>query len=135
MVALAGIWLIVATTAGCGGNGYNNSNSNSGGPTAPTPTSGSGSSGTTANLVITINGMNGNQSFSPNPATIRVGQTVAWRNADSTTHNATANGDVFRTANLAPGATSATITVTTTGSFDYLCTIHPSMVGTLVVTQ
>ena len=78
--------------------------------------------------------MNGGQSYSPNPATVRVGQTVAWKNADSVTHTATANGGAFNTGNIAAGATSNPIAMTTAGSFAYLCTIHPSMVGSLTVT-
>jgi len=92
-----------------------------------------GASGATADVTITIVGMNGAQSFSPNPATVRVGQTVAWRNADSVTHTATASG-VFDTGSIGRNATSAPITMRTAGSVAYLCAIHPSMTGTLNVT-
>jgi plastocyanin len=120
--------LSLAMIASCnGGNGSSNA------PTAPTP-SGGGTGGSSASLVITITGMSGSSSYSPNPATVRVGQTVAWRNADTTTHTATANAGTFDTGNIAPGATSTAITVTASGSFGYLCTLHPSMVGTLTVT-
>jgi plastocyanin len=105
-------------------------------PTTPTPPGGGGGGGgVTADVTITINGMNGSQSFSPDPSTAKVGQTVAWRNADSITHTATANGGAFNTGNIAPGATSSPITMTAAGSFDYHCQIHPTMVGTLSVTQ
>jgi len=106
-------------------------------PTSPSPApgGGGGGGGVTADVPITINGMNGNQSFSPDPATAKVGQTVAWRNADSITHTASADGGAFNTGNIAPGATSSPITMTAAGSFGYHCQIHPSMVGTLNVTQ
>ena len=78
--------------------------------------------------------MNGSQSFSPNPATVKVGQTVAWKNADAITHTATANGGAFNTGNIAAGATSSPVMMSTAGSFDYHCSIHPTMVGTLTVT-
>ena len=106
-------------------------------PTSPSPTpgGGGGGGGVTADVTITINGMNGNQSFSPDPSTAKVGQTVAWRNADSITHNPSADGGAFNTGNIAPGATSNPITMTAAGSFGYHCQIHPSMVGTLNVTQ
>jgi plastocyanin len=84
-------------------------------------------------VTITIAGMNGSQSFSPNPVTVRVGQTVAWRNADSLTHTATADGSAFNTGSVAPGATSAPITMTAAGTFGYHCSLHSTMVGTLVV--
>ncbi len=111
---------------GCGGNSS----------TAPSPTPGTGGGGgsTSADVTITITGMNGGQSYSPNPATVKVGQTVAWKNADSVTHTATASGGAFNTGNIAAGATSNPIAMMTAGSFDYYCTIHPSMVGNLTVT-
>ena len=74
--------------------------------------------------------MNGAQSFSPNPATVGRGETVAWRNADSITHRVVQDAGGFDTGNLAPGATSAPIAVGT-GSISYHCSIHPTMVGGL----
>jgi len=85
-----------------------------------------------ASLVVMINGMNGGSSFSPNPASVKAGQTIAWMNADSVTHTAT--GSSFDTGNIAPGATSAPVSFSATGSFDYHCRIHPSMVGSVSVT-
>lgn len=118
--ALAALLLV-----GCGGN---NSSST---PVTPSPTTGGGAS---PDVTITIVGMNGSQSYSPNPATVKVGQTVAWRNADVIAHTATANGGAFNTGTIAAGATSSPIMMSTAGSFDYHCTIHPTMVGTVTVT-
>ena len=86
-----------------------------------------------ADVTINIVGMNGANSFSPNPDTVLVGQTVAWHNSDATTHTATANGAAFNTGNISGGSTSAKITMSTAGSFPYHCSIHPTMTGTLVV--
>jgi plastocyanin len=86
-----------------------------------------------ADVTITIQGNRGDQSFAPNPGTMRVGQTVAWRNADSITHNATQDANRFATSNLGAGATSSPITMSTAGTFTYHCTIHPGMVGTITV--
>jgi len=107
--------------------------SDSGTPAGPSEMGGGSGGGATADVVITIVGQNGSQSYSPNPATIRAGQRVAWRNADSTAHTATADGGAFNTGIIAPGATSAPITISTTGSFGYHCTLHPDMVATLTV--
>jgi plastocyanin len=93
-------------------------------PTAP---SGGGGGGSAA-VIITIVGMNGNQSFTPNPATVPAGQTVAWKNADSTTHHIVQDGGGFDAGNVAPGATSIAVTAPA-GSVSYHCSIHPSMVG------
>ena len=88
----------------------------------------------TADVTINIVGMNGTNSYSPNPANVTVGQTVAWHNSDTTTHTATQTGGGFNSGNLGAGATSAPITITTAGDLAYHCTIHPTMVGTLHVT-
>lgn len=88
---------------------------------------------TAADVTIEIVANNGSLSFSPNPSSVTVGQTVAWHNAIGTAHTATADGGAFDTGNLSSGATSAPIAMTTAGSFPYHCGIHPSMVGTLTV--
>ena len=91
-----------------------------------------------ADVTITIVGMNGNMSFSPNPGTVPVGKTVAWTNATSSgyggaTHHITADNGSFSTGDIAPGSTSTPIKMSTAGSFAYHCTIHPTMVGSVTV--
>ena len=85
-------------------------------------------------VVITITGMNGALSFSPNPASARVGQKIIWRNSDALSHTATANGGAFDTGIVSGGANSAAIGMGAAGTFPYHCTLHPSMTGTLTVT-
>ncbi len=99
--------------------------SNDDNPTKPVPTG--------ADVTINIVGNNGSNSYSPNPDTVTAGQTVAWKNNDTMTHTATANGASFNTGDVTAGSTSAAIAMNTVGSFPYHCGIHPSMVGTLVV--
>jgi plastocyanin len=111
--------------AGCGGSSYS----------APTAPGGGSSGGGTASVTITILGMNGGQSFSPNPGSVKVGQTVAWKNNDAITHTATADSGSFDTGAIPPGGTSNPITMSTAGTFGYHCSIHPTMTGTLTVTQ
>jgi len=120
--------VFVLALTGCGGSSSN--------PMSPTPpVGGGGGGGGAANVTITINGMAGAQSFSPSPGSVKVGQTVAWRNGDSVAHTATADGGAFNTGTIAPGATSSPVTMSAAGSFAYHCSIHPSMVGILTVTQ
>jgi plastocyanin len=83
-------------------------------------------------MTITIEGINGNMSFSPNPANVKVGQQVVWHNADSITH--TASGNSFDTGTISPGTTSKVFTFSASGMISYRCSIHPSMVGTVNVT-
>jgi plastocyanin len=94
-------------------------------PSAPTTSS--------ADVTISMVGNLASQSFSPNPTTMRVGQTVAWKNADSIAHDATQDAGRFATTTVNAGATSAPITMSTAGTFTYHCTIHPGMVGTITV--
>lgn len=127
LAVVAGVLVAVACggAAGGGAGGYGM------GPSAvPTPPS---TVGGAADVTITINSMSEAQSFSPNPGAVKVGQKVAWRNADSMAHTATGSG--FDTGSIPPGATSAPISFNAAGSVAYHCSIHPSMVGTLNVTQ
>jgi plastocyanin len=92
-------------------------------PTPPPATSG----------VVTINVVreNGAQSFSPNPATLPADQMVVWHNIDSVTHHVVLNDGSLDTGDLAPGASSQPMSINTGGG-PYHCSIHPSMVGTVV---
>jgi plastocyanin len=99
---------------------------NSSSPTAPT-------SSTAADVTVTIQGNSGSNSYAPNPVSMRVGQTIAWRNADSITHTATQDGGGFNTGSVTAGATSAATMMNTAGTFAYHCTLHPGMVGTITV--
>ncbi len=87
-----------------------------------------------ADVMITITGQNGSSSYSPSPANVTAGQTVAWINSGGMTHTATQTGGGFNTGNIANGATSSPITISTTGDLNYECNIHPSMTGILHVT-
>jgi len=101
----------------------------SGSPVAPTPPT-----PTPSNGVVTINIVrdNGSQSFSPNPATLPAGQMVVWHNVDSTTHRVVLNSGSLDTGDLAPGASSQPMSISTGGG-PYHCSIHPSMIGTIVL--
>jgi plastocyanin len=137
-LAVGGLALFVLTVvAGCGGG------SSTTGPTAtpiptpvPTPVPTPSPAAGAADVTILITGENLGMSFSPNPATVKVGQTVAWHNLDPVEHHtASANLGAFDTGTINPGATSTPITVAAAGSFQYHCRIHQNMVGTLTVTQ
>ena len=69
--------------------------------------------------------------FSPQSITIDVGDTVTWTNNDDVDHTATGSG--FDTSTITSGGGTATVTFATAGTFQYHCTIHPSMTGTIVV--
>src|SRR6185436_10535645 len=110
--------------ASCGGSGgYGGSAAP---PTNPTPTP----SGNTNVTTVTISGQKGDQSFSPNPAMCTTGQSVVWKNNDTTTHRIVIPELGVDTGNIAPGASSAAVSLANV-SKAYHCSLHPSMVGAL----
>jgi plastocyanin len=102
---------------------------NGGSPVAPTPPTPA-----TSNGVVTIDIVrdNGAQSFSPNPATLPAGQMVVWHNIDTIRHRVVLNSGSLDTGDLAAGASSQPMSINNGGG-PYHCSIHPSMVGTIVV--
>ena len=76
---------------------------------------------------VTIDGTR----FAPATLTVRRGERVVWVNKDPFPHTATAAG-AFDSGSIAAAA-SWRFTPRTPGTFDYICTLHPNMKGTLVV--
>jgi plastocyanin len=70
--------------------------------------------------------------FAPATLTITAGDTVTWTNEDQIEHTATSTTGAFDSGLLGQGA-SFSFTFTTPGTYDYLCTPHPSMTGQIVV--
>ena len=70
--------------------------------------------------------------FKPAAIEVKTGTTVTWTNEDGFAHTATAEDKSFDTGNLDKGQTG-TATFDKAGTFKYICTIHNSMVGTVVV--
>ena len=69
--------------------------------------------------------------YAPTVLTVHRGDTVVWVNRDPFPHTATAAGTCDSGA-IAAGA-SWKYVATKAGAFDYLCTLHPNMKGTLKV--
>ena len=70
--------------------------------------------------------------FAPSTLTVTIGDSVTWTNADAVAHTATSTSGAFDSGDLATGE-SYTVTFTAPGTFDYLCTPHPTMTGRIVV--
>ena len=70
--------------------------------------------------------------FVPSTLTVSVGTTVTWTNNDSVSHTVTSNDNLFESGNLAKGATFSH-TFNQKGTFNYHCSIHPSMTGKIIV--
>lgn len=76
--------------------------------------------------------------FAFNPAEIRIrtGTVVTWTNSDVVAHTATATDPrgAFDSGNLNPGQ-SFSFTFDTARTYEYFCTYHPFMKGTIVVEE
>ena len=70
--------------------------------------------------------------FSPATLTITAGDTVTWTNGDPVVHTATSTTGAFDSGDLADGE-AFSFTFATPGTYDYLCTPHPTMTGQIVV--
>ena len=76
-----------------------------------------------------------NFAFDPSSITIDVGDTIVWTNQDSSSHTVTSNdGTTFDSGSISNGNTFS-FTFTSAGTFDYKCTPHPSMTGTVTVVE
>jgi plastocyanin len=75
-----------------------------------------------------------NFAYSPAVVTVKAGTTVTWTNNDTDPHTVTSmdNGPV-KSPTLQQGQTFH-YTFAKAGRFEYLCTIHPFMTATVVVT-
>jgi plastocyanin len=71
-----------------------------------------------------------NLKFRPDEITIQKGETVTWKWDENILHNVTKKGD-FQSENLDEGTFEHTFNET--GEFEYTCTLHPGMDGTVTV--
>jgi len=73
--------------------------------------------------------------FMPMALTIEQGDTVTWTNRDTAAHDVTVTAGpvTFHSPLLAQGK-SWSHTFTTSGSYSYLCSVHPEMRATVTVT-
>src|SRR5207248_414579 len=87
----------------------------------------------TAPVLVTIQDGNFDaNSYSPNPVTVNVGQTVTWLNAGPSSHTSTSDASLWDSGVLNPGD-SFSFQFNTPGTYAYHCSIHHSMTGTVIV--
>jgi plastocyanin len=91
-----------------------------------TGTTGS-SSGPGANEVW-IQGM----AFSPATITVATGTTITWTNKDAVAHNVTSTTSLFNSPSIGTNGTYSHL-FPTAGTYNYYCTVHPSMTATVIV--
>jgi plastocyanin len=97
---------------------------------APTPTPPPAPLPMPATHAVTIQ----NFSFNPASITIKKGDTVVWTNKDPMGHTVTGNNGGPASQTISTNGTYS-FTFNDVGTFGYHCSIHPSMKGTVVVTE
>ncbi len=71
--------------------------------------------------------------FGPSTLTVVAGTRVTWKNDDPEPHTVASVDGKFRSGALDQGD-AFSFTFKAPGTYRYVCTIHPQMVGTIVVT-
>jgi plastocyanin len=115
-----------------------NATSMSGNMTGSNATSTSG--GSSVSIVPGSSSPSNGKFFVPDSINVSTGATVTWTNDDTTLHTVTsgspegggASGSEFDSSYLAAGKTFQH-TFASAGTFDYYCTLHPFMVGKVIV--
>jgi amicyanin len=74
-----------------------------------------------------------NFAFSPATVRVKVGTTIVWTNDDAIQHDVTFDGGTVSSGVLNHSDTFSH-TFATAGTYHYICSIHPFMHGTVIVT-
>jgi plastocyanin len=70
--------------------------------------------------------------FSPTPLTVKAGTTVTWTNMDDEPHTAVSDTGLFKSGGMDTNE-SFSFKFDKPGTYHFTCSIHPRMVGTVVV--
>src|SRR5579862_2894774 len=118
--------------AACGGGGGTSAGANNmAGMVAAAQKAGNNAGASTAVATDTV-GIK-NFAFSPATITVKAGSTVVWTNDDSIQHDVTFNGGGIVSGAMNHNDTFSH-TFPTAGTYHYICSIHPFMHGTVIVT-
>ena len=72
------------------------------------------------------------RAYQPSQLTVGIGQTVTWQNGSLGQHTVTSVDGQFDSGVISTGSSFA-MTFTKAGTFNYTCTIHPTMKGSVLV--
>jgi plastocyanin len=73
-----------------------------------------------------------NFAFAPQRIVVQAGTTVTWTNADDAPHTVASSSKVFKSGAL-DTEDKFSFTFATPGTYEYFCSLHPHMTGTVVV--
>jgi amicyanin len=126
---LSGGMLLLAACGGGGGGANADSHHGMASMAMPPAANGNAAGPAVATTAVKIT----NFAFSPTTAQVKVGATVVWTNDDSVQHDVTFdNGGI--SSNVLDHDDTFSHTFTKPGTYHYICSIHPFMHGTVIVT-
>jgi plastocyanin len=73
-----------------------------------------------------------NFAFAPQRVVVKAGTTVIWINDDDIPHTVASSAKLFK-SNALDTKDKFSFTFTTAGEYEYFCSLHPQMTGTIVV--
>ena len=128
-IILAAVLTATVVLSGCGGGSGSDGSASDGGTATTTTKADGGSSSDQKKVEIA------DFAFDPADLEVKVGDTVTFTNSDDATHTATAeDGDptMFDTGDIKSGD-DAGVTFDEAGDYEYECSIHDYMKGTIHV--
>jgi plastocyanin len=129
---------LAVVAAGCGGGDDDDGDSGNGGGNAPSaeePAAPSadhdreGSGGTGPGTQVSMKDIK----FNPGTVTIKPGGKVTWTNDDSVGHDVTADDFESGSPGGIDGGSTFSHTFKKAGTYNYVCSVHPGMKGTVKV--
>ena len=71
--------------------------------------------------------------FNPTTITVKSGETVTWINKDDEPHTVVSVGKKFPKSSALDTGQEFTITAGAPGTYEFFCSVHPKMTGTIIV--
>jgi len=138
LALLLALLALAVVAAGCGGGDDDDGDSGNGGGNAPAaeePAAPSadhdreGSGGTGPGTQVSMKDIK----FNPGTVTIKAGGKVTWTNDDSVGHDVTADDFESGSPGGIEGGSTFSHTFKKAGTYNYVCSVHPGMKGTVKV--
>lgn len=130
--AVIGLPLMMAVLAGCGDDDDTTAAGSDDVRTDTAAATEAAGGDAVAGEQVTIDIVSTTDGFDPSTVEVPVGSEVTWVNGDDTPHTSTAEDGTWDSGNLEEGA-EFSFTAEEPGTYPYVCDIHPSMKGELVV--
>jgi plastocyanin len=71
--------------------------------------------------------------FNPKTITVKSGEKITWINRDEEPHTVVSVDKQFKKSSALDTDQEFTITAGTPGTYSYFCSVHPKMIGTIIV--